>query len=55
MRRDLLQDILRNPETRRTLMIQCIIATQSREGINTTYEQAERAYDKVHLSKETKE
>jgi hypothetical protein len=39
--------ILRDPEKRRKLMIDCIIATQAREGIKTTREQAAAAYDKV--------
>ena len=39
--------ILRDPVQRRRLMIGCIIATQAREGIVTTPEQAAAAYDKV--------
>jgi hypothetical protein len=39
--------ILRDPKKRRELMVRCIIATQAREGIVTTREQAEAAYDKV--------
>jgi hypothetical protein len=39
--------ILANPKLRRELMISTIIATQAREGIDTTHAQASDAYDKV--------
>ena len=39
--------ILDDPKQRRHLMVSSIIALQAREGITTTREQAERAYDKV--------
>jgi hypothetical protein len=42
-----LRKILDNPVNRRKLMVDCIIAVQAREGIVTTREQAETAYDKV--------
>ena len=45
--------ILANPAKRRALMVRTIIATQAREGIATTLEQAEAAYDKVLKEKET--
>ncbi len=35
---------------RRKLMVSTIQATQAREGIDTTKEQAEYAYDKVRLA-----
>ena len=35
--------ILRDPVKRRTLLVNSIIATQAREGITTTREQAEAA------------
>lgn len=35
-------------------MVRCIIATQAREGIVTTQEQAEAAYDKVLREKAVK-
>ena len=41
------RSIFDDPVKRRKLMIQLIIATQAREGIETTWEQAEAAYDKV--------
>ena len=41
------RDILQDPEQRRELMIRTIIATQAREGVETTREQAEHAYDKI--------
>lgn len=47
MRRGLLKAVLGNPRQRRKLMVSVIIATQAREGIYTTQEQAEAAYDKV--------
>jgi transglutaminase-like putative cysteine protease len=40
--------ILRDPVKRRTLLVNSIIATQAREGITTTREQAEAAYDRVN-------
>lgn len=43
-----LKAILADPAQRRELLVATIIATQAREGIVTTREQAERAYDKVH-------
>ena len=39
--------ILADPKQRKRLMVDTIIATQAREGITTTKEQAEAAYDKV--------
>ena len=42
-----IKDILDDPVERRELMIRTIIATQAREGIEVTREQAERAYDKI--------
>lgn len=43
--------ILADPAQRRALMTSTIIATQAREGIETTQEQAEAAYDKVRAEK----
>jgi hypothetical protein len=42
-----IKKILTDPILRRELMVPCIIAIQAREGIDTTREQAEQAYDKV--------
>jgi len=39
--------ILADPNLRKKLMVPTIVATQAREGVVTTTEQAERAYDKV--------
>ena len=39
--------ILRDPKKRRELMVRTIIATQAREGIMTSREQAAAAYDKI--------
>lgn len=39
--------ILADHTARRDLMVSVIIATQAREGVVTTREQAERAYDHV--------
>lgn len=47
MRRVNLREILRDPVRRRNLFVDVIIATQAREGIVTTREQAEAAYDEV--------
>ena len=43
--------ILSNPVLKRRLMVAVIIATQAREGIDTTQQQAEEAYDKVQQEK----
>jgi hypothetical protein len=40
-------EILRDPAERRDLVVRSVIAAQAREGITTTREQAEAAYDKV--------
>ena len=40
-------DLLADPVARKKLMVRVIIATQAREGIETTQEQAEAAYEKV--------
>ena len=42
-----IRSILADPDLRRELMVPTIQATQAREGIDTTLEQAECAYDKV--------
>jgi hypothetical protein len=47
MRRVNIKAILADPSLRRKLMVPLIQAIQAREGIDTTTEQAERAYDKV--------
>jgi len=39
--------ILNDPLLRQDMMVKAIIAIQAREGIETTYEQALRAYLKV--------
>ena len=39
--------ILKDPVLRRRLTIRCIVAIQAREGVQTTLEQAGKAYDKV--------
>ena len=43
--------ILNDPVLYRKLMINCIIAIQTREGVVTTEEQATRAFDKVSKRK----
>ena len=43
--------ILADPMQRRELLVAVIIATQAREGIVTTREQAEAAYDEVRKEK----
>ena len=47
-----LKSILADPKKRKRLMVSCIIATQAREGIVTTKEQAEEAYDKIQKERE---
>lgn len=42
-----IKQILQNPEQRRELMVGVIQFLQNIEGIDTTKEQAETAYDKV--------
>ena len=45
--------ILAHPDLRRKLMVRTIQATQAREGIETTEEQAERAYYVVTEGEQT--
>ena len=52
-RRVALRGILAKPDLRRELMIQTLQATQAREGIETTKEQAERAYYVVTEGEQT--
>lgn len=53
-RRVNIRAILLDPRLRRELMVGAIRAIQNREGIPTTVEQAERAYDKSWLSSKIK-
>lgn len=46
--------ILANPTQRRELMVDTIIAIQAREGITTTREQAEAAYDAVQKERRSR-
>lgn len=46
-----IQSLLADPEKKKKLMVDSIIATQAREGIKTTREQAEAAYAKVQSEK----
>lgn len=48
MRRVNIKAILADPVLRKKLMVSTIIATQAREGIDTTEQQASDAYDKVN-------
>lgn len=43
--------ILADPVLRRELIVNTIIATQAREGIETTRAQAEAAYDRVQAER----
>ena len=47
MRRVDIKAVLADPGLRREMMIPAIQAIQAREGIDTTREQAEQAYDRV--------
>ena len=47
MRRLNVRAILADPAQRRRLIVSVIVATQAREGIGTTPEQAGAAYDRV--------
>lgn len=47
MKRINVKAILEDEKKRRELMVRALIATQAREGIVTTRDQAEAAYDKV--------
>jgi hypothetical protein len=42
-----LKALLTDPDARRALLVETIIATQAREGIITTRAQAEAAYDRI--------
>jgi hypothetical protein len=45
------RSILMDERLRRELMVDVIVATQAREGIETTREQAERAYDAIRTER----
>lgn len=45
--------ILADPRQRRELLVRTLIAIQAREGITTTREQAEDAYDRVQAERRT--
>lgn len=49
-RRADLKGILADPKKRRKMMTGVIRATQAREGIETTQEQADDAYDAAHAA-----
>lgn len=49
--RGLLKKIMADPTLRRRLMVGCIVAAQAREGVTTTLEQAEAAYDRIQKEK----
>lgn len=46
-----ISEIIRDPSRRRRLMVFTIMATQAREGVETTKAQAEAAYDRVQASR----
>jgi hypothetical protein len=46
-----IKEILQNPEQRKELMVGVIQFLQNIEGIDTTKEQAESAYDKIREEK----
>ena len=49
-----IKKILADPAQRRELAIRFIMTTQAMEGIDTTREQAEAAYDKVQAERALK-
>lgn len=51
MRRVNIKQILQDPEQKKELMVGVIQFLQNIEGIDTTKEQAENAYDKVQEEK----
>ena len=51
MRRIDVKALLADPVKRKALMVPALIALQAREGITTTQEQAEAAYDKVQAER----
>lgn len=51
LRRVNVRAILADPALRKRLMVAVIVATQSREGIDTSLEQATAAYEKVHAER----
>lgn len=48
-----IKEIIQDTVFRRELMVSTIIAVQAREGIVTTREQAEAAYDKIQKERAT--
>lgn len=51
MNRYSVKAILNNPVLRRDLLVRCIQSMQNMEGIPTTREQAEHAYDAVQAER----
>jgi hypothetical protein len=51
-RRRVLKAVMADGDARRDMMVDNIVATQAREGIHTTREQAEEAYRRVQNEKE---
>ena len=47
-----IKELLADPARRKALMVSTIIATQAREGIDTTVEQASAAYDAVQAERQ---
>ena len=54
-RRVNIKDILRDPELRKEMMVDAIIATQAREGIVVSRERAEEVYDQYQEDKRKRE
>ena len=50
-RRKDIQGILNQPDLRRGMMVSALQAIQAREGVDTSREQAEQAYDAVTSSR----
>jgi hypothetical protein len=53
MKRIDIRQLLTDPFKRRELCVRVIVATQAREGIDTTREQAEAAYDAVQQERKS--
>jgi FtsZ-interacting cell division protein ZipA len=54
MKRVDIKSILQDPAKRKQLFVDTLIAIQAREGIETSQEQAEQAYEKIQIEKSRK-
>lgn len=50
-----IKEILADPELRKKMLVNALIATQAREGRDLTYEEAEDVYERIQAEKRKRE